>query len=107
MRYFDIVIEDSASSLREITDAVERLQEAAYRKHIPAILRLAQHYALEGNKREQFKWLWVARSMRDETAQNELQKLANNITKNDFNNYKFDAEALLDEVNFNRSTSIY
>jgi hypothetical protein len=45
--------------------------------------------------------------MRDESAQNELQKLANNITKNDFNNYKFDAEALLDEVNFNRSTSIY
>ena len=107
VRYFDIVIEDSASSLREITDAVERLKEAAHRKHVPAILRLAQHYALDGNKREQFKWLWVARSMRDESAQLELEKLANNITKVDFNNYKFDAEALLDEVNFNRSTSIY
>lgn len=107
VRYFDIVIEDSASSLREITDAVDRLREAAHRKHTPAIMRLAQHYALEGNKREQFKWLWVARSMRDEAAQDELQKLANTITKNEFNNYKFDAEALLDEVNFNRSTSIY
>jgi class 3 adenylate cyclase len=107
VRYFDIVIEDPASSLREISDAVDRLQEAASRKHLPAILRLAQHYALDGNKREQFKWLWIARSMRDETAQDELQKLANAITKNEFNNYKFDAEALLDEVNFKCSTSVY
>jgi class 3 adenylate cyclase len=106
LKYATIILDDDHSSKNEIESAVEHLTHAAKKKSIPAIMRLVDYYKNLDDKKEQFKWLWVARALRDSTAQDLLQNLANTITKNDFMNYKIDGDALIDDINFH-STDRY
>lgn len=99
-KYAMILLDDHASSTSEIEEAIEHLVEAGKRMKIPAMLKLAEYYGFKNDKKEAFKWLYAARSFRDTTANNLLEKMASSMNRTDFTNFKFDAEALVDEIKF-------
>lgn len=106
-QYASIILNDPNSSTIEVKKALENLEEAARKHQIPAMLLLAEHYAQVGDKHNQFKWLWVARGLRDSSAQSLLERLTNSINRNDFQNWKYESEALLDEIKFTTEVSNY
>ena len=52
------------------------------------------------DKKNAFRWLYAARSERSKEAQDMLEELNKTISKSDFNNFKTDADALVDEIKF-------
>ena len=57
-------------------------------------------YAQIGDKKNAFRWLYAARAQHNSEAQHLLEELNKTITKTEFNNYKTDADALVDQIKF-------
>jgi hypothetical protein len=53
-----------------------------------------------GDKKNTFRWLYAARAQHNNEAQRLLEELNKTISKSDFNNYKTDADAFVDEIKF-------
>jgi len=100
MLYCDMIINDPNSSRKELEDALEQLSEIAHKKNIPAMLKLAESYQNLGDRHKHFLWLWVLRGLYEPSAQNTLQMLTSVITRTEFNTWKIEGEALLDEIKF-------
>lgn len=99
-RYAMMVFNDATSSDAEIESVLGDLKESAMKKRVPAMLRLGEYYTKIGDKRNAFRWLYAARAQHNSEAQRLLEDLNKTISKSDFNNYKTDADALVDEIKF-------
>lgn len=107
MEYSSIIMNDPHSSQSELEDALEQLSTLARRKNIPAMLKLVSGYEHLNDKHRQFVWLWVLRGLFEPSAQGKLQILTNSINKNDFNNWRIEADSLLDEIKFKNDAGNY
>jgi len=99
-RYAMMVFEDPTSSDAEIESVLKDLQESGMKKNVPAMLHLGEYYTKIGDKRNAFRWLYAARAQHNSEAQRLLEALNKTISKSDFNNYKTDADALVDQIKF-------
>lgn len=95
-----MVFDDPLSSQSEIEGVIGDLKESAMKRNVPAMLNLAKYYAQTGDKKNAFRWLYAARAQHNSEAQKLLEELNKTISKSDFNNYKTDADALVDEIKF-------
>lgn len=107
MEYCDLIMHDPHSSQNEIHSAVEELSSMARRKSIPAMTKLTEYYAKVNEKHQQFIWLWVMRGLYESSAQTKLQLLTNTLSKTDFQTWKIEGEALLDEIKFKNDAGNY
>lgn len=99
-RYAMMVFNDPTSSDSEIESVIGDLQESAMKKQVPAMMRLGEYYTKIGDKRNAFRWLYAARAQHNTEAQRLLEDLNKTLSKTDFNNYKTDADALVDQIKF-------
>lgn len=99
-RYAMMVFNDPTSSDSEIESVIGDLQESAMKRQVPAMMRLGEYYTKIGDKRNAFRWLYAARAQHNAEAQKLLEELNKTISKTDFNNYKTDADALVDQIKF-------
>jgi hypothetical protein len=99
-----MVLRSDVSSEMEIQAAVERLGAIAKTKNISAMIVLAEYFAkhldVDGHKEQAFCWLWAAREYREPKAQLLLEQLTKNLTRKEVINYKFSAEALIEEISW-------
>jgi hypothetical protein len=95
-----MVFDDPLSSQGEIDAVIGDLRESAMKRNVPAMLNLAKYYAQTGDKKNAFRWLYAARAQHNSEAQKLLEELNKTISRSDFNNYKTDADALVDEIKF-------
>ena len=95
-----MVFDDPLSSQGEIDGVIGDLKESAMKRNVPAMLNLAKYYTQTDDKKNAFRWLYAARAQHNSEAQKLLEELNKTITKSDFNNYKTDADALVDEIKF-------
>jgi len=95
-----MVFDDPLSSQGEIDGVIGDLKESAMKRNVPAMLNLAKYYTQTGDKKNAFRWLYAARAQHNSEAQKLLEELNKTISKSDFNNYKTDADALVDEIKF-------
>jgi hypothetical protein len=95
-----MVFDDPLSSQGEIESVIGDLRESAMQRNVPAMLSLAKYYTQTGDKKNAFRWLYAARAQHNSEAQRLLEELNKTISKSDFNNYKTDADALVDEIKF-------
>jgi len=99
-RYAMMVFNDPTSSDSEIESVLGDLKESAMKKQVPAMLRLGEYYMKIGDKKNAFRWLYAARAQHNSEAQRLLEDLNKTISKAEFNNYKTDADALVDQIKF-------
>jgi hypothetical protein len=99
-RYAMMVFNDPTSSDSEIESVIGDLQESAMKKQVPAMMRLGEYYTKIGDKRNAFRWLYAARAQHNAEAQKLLEDLNKTISKAEFNNFKTDADALVDQIKF-------
>jgi hypothetical protein len=99
-RYAMMVFNDPTSSEKEIESVLGDLQESAMRRRVPAMMQLGEYYTKIGDKKNAFRWLYAARSEHNVAAQKLLEDLNKTITKAEFNNFKTDADALVDQIKF-------
>lgn len=99
-RYAMMVFNDPTSSDAEIESVIGDLQESAMRKQVPAMMRLGEYYTKIDDKRNAFRWLYAARAQHNLEAQKLLEQMTKTISKTDFNNFKTDADALVDQIKF-------
>jgi len=95
-----MVFADPNSSNSEIENVIGDLKEGAMKRKVPAMLSLGKYYLQIGDKKNAFRWLYAARAEHDKEAQKLLEDLNKTISKSDFNNYKTDGDALVDEIKF-------
>ncbi len=95
-----MVFGDPNSSQSEIESVIGDLKESAMKRRVPAMLSLGKYYTQINDKKNAFRWLYAARAEHDAEAQKLLEALNKTISKSDFNNYKTDADALVDEIKF-------
>jgi hypothetical protein len=95
-----MIFDDPLSSQGEIDAVIGDLKESAMKRNVPAMLNLAKYYTQTGDKKNAFRWLYAARAQHNSEAQKLLEELNKTISKSDFNNYKTDADALVDEIKF-------
>ena len=95
-----MVFDDPLSSQGEIDAVIGDLKESAMKRNVPAMLNLAKYYTQTGDKKNAFRWLYAARAQHNSEAQKLLEELNKTISRSDFNNYKTDADALVDEIKF-------
>ena len=99
-RYAMMVFNDPTSSESEIEAVIGDLQESAMKKQVPAMMRLGEYYTKIGDKRNAFRWLYAARAQHNAEAQKLLEDLNKTISRAEFNNFKTDADALVDQIKF-------
>ena len=99
-RYAMMVFEDPHSSDNEINSILDDLKEMAMKRNVPAMLKLGEFYGKLNDKKNSFRWLYAARAEHNQQAQKMLEELNKTISKADFNNYKTDADALVDQIKF-------
>jgi class 3 adenylate cyclase len=99
-RYAMMVFNDPTSSDLEIESLLGDLKEIAMKRKVPAMLRLGEYYTKIGDKQNAFRWLYAARAEHNNEAQSLLEALNKTISKADFNRYKIDGDALVDEIKF-------
>jgi len=99
-RYAMMVFNDPTSSESEIESVIGDLQESAMKKQVPAMMRLGEYYTKIGDKRNAFRWLYAARAQHNAEAQKLLEDLNKTISRAEFNNFKTDADALVDQIKF-------
>jgi class 3 adenylate cyclase len=90
----------------EIEEGVNALLAAGMQKKVQAAIRLAVHYNSVFNKARAFQWYWIARWLKDPIAQTELEKLVKTISKAEFNTYKINSEALVEEIEWHVKNNI-
>lgn len=95
-----MVFSNPSSSTAEITEVINDLREGAMRRRVPAMIKLGEYYTKIGDKKNAFCWLYAARAEHNTQAQRLLEDLNKTITKSDFNNYKTEADALVDQIKF-------
>ena len=95
-----MVFDDPLSSQSEIDSVIGDLKESAMKRNVSAMLNLAKYYTQIGDKKNAFRWLYAARAQHSNEAQKLLEELNRSISKVEFNNYKTDADALVDEIKF-------
>lgn len=95
-----MIFTDPNSSDSEIESVIGDLKEGAMKRKIPAMLSLGRYYTQIGDKKNAFRWLYAARAEHNTEAQKLLEELNKTITRSDFNNFKTDADALVDEIKF-------
>lgn len=95
-----MVFTNPSSSTAEITEVINDLREGAMRRRVPAMIKLGEYYTKIGDKKNAFCWLYAARAEHNTQAQRLLEDLNKTITKSDFNNYKTEADALVDQIKF-------
>jgi hypothetical protein len=99
-RYAMMVFEDPHSSDSEINAILDDLKEMAMKRNVPAMLKLGEFYGKLNDKKNSFRWLYAARAEHNQQAQRMLEELNKTLSKADFNNYKTDADALVDQIKF-------
>jgi len=95
-----MVFTDPNSSDSEIESVIGDLKESAMKRKVPAMLSLGRYYTQIGDKKNAFRWLYAARAEHNNEAQKLLEDLNKTISKSDFNNFKTDGDALVDEIKF-------
>lgn len=95
-----MVFNDPNSSDSEIESVIHDLKDSAMKRKVPAMMSLGRFYTQIGDKKNAFRWLYAARAEHDKEAQKLIEELNKTITKSDFNNFKTDADALVDEIKF-------
>lgn len=95
-----IVFNDPNSSNSEIENVLGDLKEIAMKRKVSAMMSLGKYYLQIEDKKNAFRWLYAARAEHDKEAQKLLEDLNKTISKSDFNNYKTDGDALVDEIKF-------
>ena len=95
-----IIFNNSNSSASEINSVIVDLQESAMKRKTPAMLSLGKYYLKLQDNKNAFRWLYAARAEHNVEAQKLLEQLNKNISKTDFNNFKTDADALVDQIKF-------
>jgi tRNA U38,U39,U40 pseudouridine synthase TruA len=95
-----MVFGDPHSSASEIESVIGDLKESAMKRRVPAMLSLGKYYLQTHDNKNAFRWLYAARAEHDKEAQKLLEDLNKTISKSDFNNYKTDGDALVDEIKF-------
>ena len=95
-----MVFGDPHSSASEIESVIGDLKESAMKRRVPAMLSLGKYYLQIHDNKNAFRWLYAARAEHDKEAQKLLEDLNKTISKSDFNNYKTDGDALVDEIKF-------
>jgi hypothetical protein len=99
------LLEQPQPTEEQTTEALVLLEQAARRQDAKAALRLGAYYAnpliLSQHKTEAFQWYWLARHLKESTAQAELELLAKTIRKDEFPSMKIIADALVEEVEWN------
>jgi hypothetical protein len=95
-----MVFDDPLSSQTEIESVIGDLKESAMKRNVSAMLSLGKYFTQTGDKKNAFRWLYAARAQHNSEAQSLLEELNKTISKTDFNNYKTDADALVDEIKF-------
>jgi len=99
------LLEQSQPTEEQTTEALVLLEQAARRQDAKAAMRLGAYYAnpmiLSQHKTEAFQWYWLARHLKESTAQAELELLAKTIRKDEFPSMKIIADALVEEVEWN------
>jgi hypothetical protein len=96
----NMIFDDPLSSQTEIEGMLGDLKESAMKRNVVSMLNLAKYYTQIGDKKNTFRWLYAARAQHSSEAQRLLEELNKSITKSEFNNYKTDADALVDEIKF-------
>lgn len=95
-----MVFDNPSSSTAEINDVINDLREGAMRRKVPAMIKLGEYYNKIGDKKNAFCWLYAARAEHNVEAQRLLENLNKTISKSEFNNYKTEADALVDQIKF-------
>lgn len=95
-----MVFDDPLSSQTEIESVIGDLKESAMKRNVSAMLSLGKYFTQVGDKKNAFRWLYAARAQHNSEGQRLLEELNKTISKSDFNNYKTDADALVDEIKF-------
>jgi Adenylate and Guanylate cyclase catalytic domain len=96
----NMIFDDPLSSQSEIESMLGDLKESAMKRNVVSMLNLAKYYTRIGDKKNTFRWLYAARAQHSSEAQRLLEEFNKSITKSEFNNYKTDADALVDEIKF-------
>jgi class 3 adenylate cyclase len=99
-RYAMMVFSDPHSSENEIESVIGDLKESAMKRRVPAMMSLGKYYLQINDKKNAFRWLYAARAEHDKEAQKLLEDLNKTISKSEFNNFKTDGDALVDEIKF-------
>jgi hypothetical protein len=95
-----MIFNNPNSSDTEIENIISDLKDYAMKRKVPAMLNLGTYYMKINDKKNAFRWLYAARSEHSKQAQDMLEELNKTISKSDFNNFKTDADALVDEIKF-------
>jgi class 3 adenylate cyclase len=95
-----LIFNDPHSSNTEIENVIGDLKESAMKRKVPAMLSLGKYYLQINDNKNAFRWLYAARAEHDKEAQKLLEGLTKVISKSDFNNFKTDGDALVDEIKF-------
>lgn len=95
-----MVFANPSSSSTEINSVINDLKEGAMRRRVPAMMQLGEYYNKIGDKKNAFCWLYAARAEHNIEAQRLLENLNKTITKTEFNNFKTEADALVDQIKF-------
>lgn len=104
LEYSWIIVNDPRSLPDQVDRELKVIFEMAEKQNVPAISKLTEYYEKHNNKKEQFCWLWVLRGLFDPMSQSKLEQLTNSISKVEFNNWKIEADALLDEIKFKNNS---
>jgi hypothetical protein len=90
----------------ETAEGVAALLEAGKQKNAQAAIALAKYYDGINDNSHAFQWYWIARWLKDPAAQAGLEKIATRISKPEFGIFKVNAEALVEEIDWNSRNNI-
>lgn len=95
-----LIFNDPASSEDQLNAVLSDLKDCAMHRDLEAMLALGKYYLKINDKKNSFRWLYAARAEHNNEAQSLLEDLNKTITRNEFNSFKTDADALVDEIKF-------
>jgi hypothetical protein len=90
----------------ETAEGIAALLESGKQKNAQAAIKLAEYYDGINDNSHAFQWYWIARWLKDPTAQTGLEKIATRISKPEFGLFKINAEALVEEIDWNSRNNI-
>lgn len=99
-RYALMIFNDPTSSDAEINAILDDLEELAMKKNVDAMIKLGEYYTKINDKKNAFRWLYAARAQHNTHAQKLIEELNKTISRTDFQNFKTDADALVDQIKF-------
>ena len=95
-----MIFNDPLSSQSEIESILGDLKDSGMKRNVSSMLNLGKYYLQVADNKNAFRWLYAARAEHDSEAQKLLENMAKTISKTEFNNYKTDGDALVDEIKF-------